>query len=493
MVFKILQSVYLIFTEVFSGFGFRGVKRLYSFVEFGLRLTLYIWLDHKDFRNDSFLFYLCSKVDPLLLITKEERDTKRAKWLLEQILSHGTTFIKLAQILSTRADLLPLVYMKELAKLQDEIPPFDNNLAFEIIRSELGRPITSIFAEIDFSPLASASLGQVYKGKLLDTNKEIIIKVQRPNLKELIEEDVFILKTIAKQIALYPKIARENDYSALLDEFLRVISEEIDYIKEGKHCDLFRKNFKGYYQIYVPKVYWQFTTRKVITLEHIHGWKVTEREKIIQAGFNLKEITKEGCNVYLKQLLTDGFFHADPHPGNLRIMEDGRLAFFDFGMVGYVSKDTQIKLVNTILHLISRDYQEVVNDFVSLNLLDKDFNRLDELASVLRPIYDARFGHGEDITTSFKQIIEDLAHIFYEYPFKIPVELALIIRALLTLEGVGHSLDPTFNVIKALIPFIQRYMFAKEGAWLREYLVDQVIKNGFTFSKAKELLKTTIG
>lgn len=489
MFLKILKSIYIATSEVQSKLGFRGVKRLFAFLSFGLKLSFYIWLDHKDFRNDSFLFYICSKIDPLLLVSKDERDKKRAHWLLGEIILHGTTFIKLGQILSTRADLLPLVYMKELAKLQDEVPPFDSNLAFEIIRNELGRPITSIFSEIDSVPIASASLGQVYKGKILDSDKEIIVKVQRPNLKELLEEDIFILKTMATEVAHYPQVARGNNYCALLDEFLRVVLEEIDYIKEGMHCDLFRKNFKGYYCVYVPKVYWQFTTRRVITLEHIHGFKVTEKEKIVQAGFNLREITKEGCNVYLKQLLTDGFFHADPHPGNLRIMEDGRLAFFDFGMVGYVSKEIQIKLVNTILHLINRDYENVVKDFVELGLLDRDFDRLDELANVLKPVYDKRFGHSGDITTNFKQIIEALAQIIYEYPFRIPVEFALIIRALLTLEGVGHALDPGFNVIKALMPFVQRYMFTKEGEWLKSHLVNQVINSGITFSMAKELLK----
>lgn len=491
MLFTILKSIYTVVLEVYSQLGFTGLKRLLSFLFFSTRLSFYIWLDHKDLRNDSFLFYFCSKIDPLLLASKEERDTKRAHWLLEQILIHGTTFIKLGQILSTRADLLPLVYMKELAKLQDETPQFDNNLAFEIIRNELGKPITSIFSEIDPTPIASASLGQVYKGKILDTEKEVIIKVQRPNLKQLLEDDVFILKAVAKEIVKYPKLARGNNYCALLDEFLRVVNEEIDYIKEGKHCDLFRKNFKGYYRVHVPKVYWQYTTRKVITLEHIHGFKITEKEKIIKAGFNLREITKEGCNVYLKQLLTDGFFHADPHPGNLRIMDDGRLAFFDFGMVGYISKETQIQLVNTILYLINRDYANVIKNFIELGLLDKNFDRADELANKLRPIYDERFGHTGDLTTNFKQIIEDLAHIIYEYPFRIPVELALIIRALLTLEGVGHALDPGFNVIKALIPFIQRYMFTKEGGWLKNHIVSQIMNNEITFKNAGELLTAT--
>ena len=216
---KIIKSIYLVYLEVYPKLGLNGLRRLFSFMRFGFQVGFYIWLDHKDFRNDSFLFYLCCKFDPLLLVPKKERDTERAHWLLEQILLHGTTFIKLAQILSTRADLLPLVYMKELAKLQDEIPPFDNDLAFEIIRNELKRPITSIFSELDNVPFASASLGQVYKGKLIDSDREVIVKVQRPNLKQLIGEDVFILKAIAKQISDYPQIARGNDYCGLLDEF----------------------------------------------------------------------------------------------------------------------------------------------------------------------------------------------------------------------------------------------------------------------------------
>ena len=487
MIFKFIKSLYSVLYEVHSFLGWRGVKKLYSFIKFALRVAFYIYLDHTSFENRSFAFYLFTKIDPLLLVSKEKRDEERAKWVLEQIVVRGTTFIKLGQILATRADLIPLVYMKELAKLQDEVPPFDNELALKIIASELKRPLTSIFAEISPEPIASASIGQVYKAVLQDSNREVIVKVQRPDLKQMVEEDVFILKVVAKEIAKHPALARGNDYCALLDEFLRVVNEEIDYIREGKNCDLFKKNFRSYYAVYVPKVYWQYTTRKVITLEHIHGWKVTDVEKIKKAGFNLKEITREGCNVYLKQLLTDGFFHADPHPGNLKIMEDGRLAFFDFGMVGHVSKETQLNLVNTILYLINRDYKGVVNNFVLMGLLDKNFPELDKVASALQPVYDARFGHSGDISASFKQIIEELAHIVYEYPFRIPTEFALIIRALLTLEGVGHALDPGFNVIKALIPFVQKYIFSSEGSWLRDHLVIQ-IKKGLTFSNANELL-----
>lgn len=488
MIFKTIKSLCLICQEVFSTYGFNGLKRLISLTRFGLQITFYIWLDHKDLRT-GFLFYLCTKIDPLLLVSKQERDKARAKWLLEQIIIHGSTFIKLGQILAARADLIPLVYMKELAKLLDEVPPFDNDLAFKIIRKELSKPMSSIFTDIDITPVASASLGQVYKARLIDTNKEVIIKVQRPNLKEQMEEDVFILKAIAKEAMKYPKISRGSNYVELLDEFLKVLSEEIDYIKEGKNCDSFRKNFKGYHKILIPKVYWQYTTRKVITLEHIHGFKVQEKEKIIKAGLNLSEITKEGCSVYLKQLLVDGFFHADPHPGNLRIAEDGRLAFFDFGMVGHISKVTQKKLVNTLINLINRNYKEVVNCFISLGLLGKDFDRKDELAKALQPIYDQRFGYTGDISTNFKEILEALADVVYEYPFKIPVELALVIRALLTLEGLGHTLDPGFNVIKALIPFVQKYIFSKEGSWIREQVMDQIQLNGMKSVTAKELLK----
>ncbi len=488
MIFEIIKSFCLITTEVFKSYRLSGLKRLFSIMLFGVQIYVYI-LQNNQTSKQSFLLSLLKKYDPFLEFPPAERDKRKAKWLLEKIISFGSTFIKLGQILATRADIIPLTYMKELAKLLDEVPPFDSSLAFEIINSELNRPAHSIFSEIDSYPIASASLGQVYRAKLIDSDRDVIIKVQRPNLKEIIERDVFILKAIAKEAAKYPEISRGNDYCELLDEFLRVINEEIDYIKEGKSCDLFRKNFKGFYQVHVPKVYWQYTTKRVITLEHIHGFKISEKEKILNAGLSLKQITKEGCNVYLKQLLTDGFFHADPHAGNLRIMPDGRLAFFDFGMVGYVSKDLQVKLVNTLLKLMNRDYVGVINCFISMGILDKDFSRKEELANVLKPIYDERFGHNGNISTNFKEIIEALANIVYEYPFRIPVEFALIIRALLTLEGVGHTLDPGFNVIKALIPFIQKYIFAKEGTWLRDHLVSQVTENNLFFKGVEELTK----
>lgn len=488
MFFNYIKSLYITYREVFLKLGFKGVKRLYVILSFAFKLSLYIYFEHKDFFRSNLLIKISAKLDPLLQLPKEERDLKRAKWVLEQILILGSTFIKLGQIMSTRADIIPLVYMKELARLQDDVPPFDNDLAFEIIQNELKKSINSVFSEISPSPIAAASLGQVYRGKLLDSNKDVIIKVQRPNLQEIIKDDVFILKILAKEIKKYPELDKGNDYESLLDEFLRVLHEEIDYIQEGKNCDLFRKNFKGYFRVYVPKVYWQFTTRKVITLEYIEGYKVTDREKMLLAGMSLKEITREGCNIYLKQLLTDGFFHADPHPGNLRIMEDGRLAFFDFGMVGYVSKEMQMKLANTMLHLISKDYKGVVDDFVAMGLLDKNCAHLDDVAKDFQPIYDARFGQSLEIDTSFKQILEDMAAIIYKYPFKIPVELALIIRALLTLEGLGHQLDPGFNVIKALIPFIQRYMFTKEGSWIREHLTDEILMNNIGLKSIDLLL-----
>ncbi len=493
MVTSYIKSLVKVFKEVFSELGISGVKRLYAFLSFAFKLSLYVWFENKEFiRTNNTLFSICAKFDPLLKLQKVERDVLRAKWVLEQILNLGTTFIKLGQIMSTRADLIPLTYMKELAKLQDEVPPFDNDLAFETIQSELKKPISGIFSDLSRIPIASASLGQVYKGRLLDINKDVIVKVQRPNLQESIKDDVSILKIIAKEISKYPELVRGTDYLALLDEFLRVIYEEIDYLKEGKNCDLFRKNFKGYFRVYVPKVYWQYTTRKVITLEYIDGYKVTESEKMLSMGMNLKEITREGCNIYLKQLLTDGFFHADPHPGNLRIMRDGRLAFFDFGMVGYVSKEMQMKLVNTILHLINRDYRGVVDDFVSMGLLDKDSKDLDNVAKDFKPIYDTRFGQSTEVTTSFKQILEDMAEVVYKYKFKLPVELALIIRALLTLEGLGHSLDPGFNVIKSLIPFIQKYMFTKEGTWLREHLTDQFLTNNLGFKSSDSIIKNNL-
>jgi len=485
---KALKSIYIIYKEIFSKLSFSGIKRLTTFFTFAFKLSLYVWFENKDFLTKNHaVFSIAEKFDPLLKLPKPEREVKRAKWVLEQILELGSTFIKLGQILSTRADLIPLTYMKEFAKLQDEVPPFDDELAFKTIQEELKKPLTSVFSEIDKTSLAAASLGQVYRARLLDSNKEVIIKVQRPDLRDTIEQDIFILKAISKEASKYPELVRGTDFESLLNEFLKVLYEEIDYLQEGKSCDLFRKNFKGYYRVYVPKVYWQYTTRKVITLEYIKGYKITEKEKMLAAGMNLKEITREGCSIYLKQLLTDGFFHADPHPGNLRIMKDGRLAFFDFGMVGHVSKELQIKLINTMIHLISKDYRGVVEDFAGMGLLDKDSTNLDDVAKDIKPLYDARFE--SDNETSFKQILEDMAEIVYKYKFRLPVELALIIRALLTLEGLGHSLDPDFNVIRAFIPFIQRYMFTKEGAWIREHITDKLFSGTLGLQNPDLILK----
>jgi predicted unusual protein kinase regulating ubiquinone biosynthesis (AarF/ABC1/UbiB family) len=417
----------------------------------------------------TFLFYVYLDFRGWIKGEEKSREAKlrvQAQKLSDRLLSLGPTFIKIGQSLGTRADLLPIPYIDELSKLQDKVPAFSNQTAFAIIKKELGQAPESLFAEISSDPIAAASLGQVYRGRL-KSGEDVAIKVQRPNLATIIQFDLTVLRKIARYLnKRVPKLMKTNDWLGMLDEFERVIQEEMDYSLEASNADRFRSNFSDWSGLHVPKIYWEYTSSHVLTMEFISGIKVTDLPSIERAGFSAKKINELMHRAYFKQLLEDGFFHADPHPGNLLIMNNGKLAFFDFGMVGHISQQLQQQMVSAFFHILERNFDGLVNDLISLNFLKPEVN-VAEFRNVVKDMFERKI----DINlgdVKFKDLTYELGDIIYKYPISTPAAFTFIIRALMTLEGISIQINPTFNFLEVAKPYARDFIFRRESAHLRK-------------------------
>ena len=403
---------------------------------------------------------------------KQARLEKQAVWMRESLIDLGPTFIKIGQALGTRADLLPLAYVKELATLQDQVPAFPTAEAFAIVESELGRSLHEAYAEIDSEPIAAASLGQVYRARLA-TGEEVAVKVQRPNLESTISIDVAILFRLVKLTNRFFPRANENaDWEGMLREFHTTIFEEMDYVKEGRNADRFRYNFRTWRAIRVPKIYWSHTNTRVLTLDFIRGTKVIDLEGLRANRISPVKVNRLLIRTYLKQLLEDGFFHADPHPGNLLVMDSGHLAFFDFGMVGRISPKLQSQMIDAFFHVVARDVKGLGQDIINLNFLKPGVD-----PETVRPVVESLFTHYLNLRlgeVNFKELTYDLAEVIYEYPFRLPSNFTYIMRALMTLEGIGVVTDPGFSFFETAKPFAREFMLRREGRMFRKLIFDKL-------------------
>lgn len=404
--------------------------------------------------------------------TKQARLKKQAAWLREALIDLGPTFIKIGQALGTRADLLPLEYVTELATLQDQVPAFPTAEAFARIEAELGRPLHECYPEIDSEPIAAASLGQVYRARLA-TGEEVAVKVQRPNLEETISIDIAILFRLVKLTNRFFPRANENaDWEGMLREFHVTIFEEMDYVKEGRNADRFRYNFRTWRAIRVPKVFWSHTNTRVLTLEFIRGTKVVDIDGLRANGISPVKVNRLLIRTYLKQLLEDGFFHADPHPGNLLVMDSGHLAFFDFGMVGRITPQLQAQMIDAFFHVVARDVHGLGQDIINLNFLKPGVD-----PESVRPVVESMFTHYLNLRlgeVNFKELTYDLAEVIYEYPFRLPSNFTYVMRALMTLEGIGVVTDPGFSFFETAKPFAREFMLRREGKVLRKLIFDKL-------------------
>jgi predicted unusual protein kinase regulating ubiquinone biosynthesis (AarF/ABC1/UbiB family) len=391
-------------------------------------------------------------------ITEAKKASRRralAIWIRETLLDLGPTFIKVGQLFSTRADLFPSEYVEELAKLQDKVPAFSYEQARAIIEQDLGKPIQVLYQSFDPIPLAAASLGQVHRAQL-HTGEEVVVKVQRPGLLKLFQIDLAILKGIARYFQNHPSWGRGRDWLGIYEECCRILYEEIDYLNEGRNADTFRRNFRGQNWVKVPRVYWRYASPRVLTLEYLPGIKISHYEALEAAGLDRPELAKLGARAYLMQLLNDGFFHADPHPGNIAVSLDGALIFYDFGMMGQVKPITREKLLDTFFGIAQKDADRVVDSLVELGALAPTGDMGPVRRSVqfmLDNFMDKPFE-----AQSVAAISDDLYEIAYDQPFRFPATFTFVMRAFSTLEGVGKGLDPDFNFMEVAKPFALQLM-----------------------------------
>jgi len=403
---------------------------------------------------------------------KEIQQEKQAVWLKENLIELGPTFIKIGQALGTRADLLPLPFVKALGELQDQVPPFPNEIAFARIEKELGKKISKVYAEFDVEPIAAASLGQVYRAKLF-TGEEVAVKVQRPNLTGIIKGDIGIMAKIIRFAERFPSLNENADWAGMLRAFDETVHEEMDYAAEGRNAERFNESFKEWTNVHVPKIYWNATAKKVLTMEFIHGTKVVDLEALKARNVSPEKVNRLLIRTYLKQLLEDGFFHADPHPGNLLVMPDGRLAFFDFGMVGRITPELQSKMIDAFFHVVAKDPAGIAQDLIDLDFLKPGSN-----PDIVRPVVENMFQFHLNLKlkeVNFKELTYDLADVMYDYPFRLPSNFTYIMRALMTLEGIGIITDPEFNFFETAKPYAKEFMFKREGKDLRKLLTDKLL------------------
>ncbi|MGK7901900.1 MAG: ABC1 kinase family protein [Hormoscilla sp.] len=391
-------------------------------------------------------------------MTEEKKNIRRreqAVWIRESLLDLGPTFIKVGQLFSTRADLFPTEYVEELSKLQDKVPAFGDEQVEAIVGQDLGKPIAELYRSFDPIPLAAASLGQVHRA-MLHTGEEVAVKVQRPGLQQLFTIDLSILKGITRYFQNHPRWGRGRDWLGIYDECCRILWEEIDYINEGRNADTFRRNFRSCSWVQVPRVHWRYTAGRVLTLEYIPGIKISHYEALEAAGLDRKTLAQLGAKAYLMQILNNGFFHADPHPGNIAVNPEGALIFYDFGMMGEIQPITREKLLDTFFGIAQKDGNRVMNSLIELGALA----RVEDMGPVRRSIQYMldNFMDQPFENQSVNQISDDLYEIAYDQPFRFPATFTFVMRAFSTLEGVGKGLDPEFNFMEVARPFATQIM-----------------------------------
>ncbi len=433
----------------------------------------------------SFAFGLW--IDKITNSSKKNID-KRAVQIRNLLTKLGPAYIKIGQALSTRPDLVPPQFLEELAQLQDNIPAFSNEVAYQFIEEELGDRPEAIYAEISDLPVAAASLGQVYKGKLW-SGETVAIKVQRPGLADSITLDLHVMRTLCIWLQANFKQIRSNLVS-IVDEFAERIFEEMDYENEGRNAERFAELYGSMQDIYVPSIYWQYTGRRVLTMEWITGTKLTNLEAVAAQGLDATYLVEVGVQCSLRQLLEHGFFHADPHPGNLLAMPDGKLAYLDFGMMSQVKPYQRYGLVEAIVHLVNRDFDGLGRDFVKLEFLTPDTD-LRPIIPAISQVFNSSLGAaGTNIADmDFKSVTDQLSGVMYEFPFQVPAYYALILRSLATLEGIAISVDPDFKVLAKAYPYVAKRLLTDPAPDLRNSLKELLFKDGsFRWNRLENLL-----
>ncbi len=379
------------------------------------------------------------------------RQASQLRTALEEL---GPTFIKMGQVLSARSDLLPAPFIDELSKLLDEVPPMPFENMQSVLESELGKPYTELYASFDQTPIASASIGQVYAASLKN-GQQVVVKIVRPGALETFERDLEILTDIAEWATQHTGIGQMYDLRSLVDEFAYTVRNEFDYILEGHNADIFRKNFYGDLRIRIPRVYWELTTRRVITMERVYGIKINDLAGLDQANINRRVVAENLMHFALRQVFEFGLYHADPHSGNFFVQPDGSLAVMDFGMVGRLNPTTKKTFLSMAMAIQRTDTTLLADEFLSAGIYTRGINRRN-LVRDLDRLFE-QFTSGSLSEVSGVQVFTEAMSIILRHGLQLPSELVAMTRAITVAEGTGLMLYPGFNMFLFAMPYVTQF------------------------------------
>ncbi|WP_458121039.1 ABC1 kinase family protein [Paenibacillus sp. Z6-24] len=377
---------------------------------------------------------------------------ERIRLVLEEL---GPTFVKLGQLASTRSDLLPENVINELVKLQDQVPPFPGEEARQIIELELGMSLEEMLETFQEQPVAAASIGQVHLGKL-HTGEMVAIKVQRPGVSRVVQRDLEILQDLISLAKRHLEWVAQYNVEEIIEEFSKSMREELDYNIEGRNMERIGQNFEKDRRIHIPKTYWNYTSARVLTMEFVDGIHMGKPDDIVEQGLKLPDVAQRLVDSMLQQIFIDGFFHADPHPGNLLALRDGRIAYLDFGMMGRLSSDTKNGMAGFVIALLRKNTDSMVRAVMRLGFVPEDINMSalrNELERLREKYYDLPFSQ-----IDLGEALNEMFAIIRQYKIDIPTDLALLGKALITLEGVIERLDPSLSILNMAEPFGRRLL-----------------------------------
>jgi predicted unusual protein kinase regulating ubiquinone biosynthesis (AarF/ABC1/UbiB family) len=400
-----------------------------------------------------------------------ETRRRRARKLLDSLLTLGPTFIKLGQLLSTRPDILPPEYVKEFSKLQDSVPPAEWAEARAVLEADLG-PVDEGFESFDTEAISGASLGQVYLAT--HEGQQVAVKVRRPGVEELVEADLTVIRWSLPILIRFIDDAQSFSLETLADEFATTIRQEMDYEREARMLREIKSNFADNPDIRIPSVVDERSTGRILTMEYVPGTKISNVEELDTRRLDRTDLAETLQRAYLDMIVEDGVFHADPHPGNLAVQDDGTLVFYDFGMSGYVDPFIQDKIVDFYAAVAAQDIDAILDTLIEMGTLSPEADR-QVMADVMElAIADAR---GEDVEQyRVQQIVQQVEDTIYEFPLRLPSNLALVLRVATVVEGVCVTLDPEFDFISVATSYLREQGFIEEG--VREYVEDRVTEVG---------------
>jgi len=432
--------------------------------------------------------YIVEKVGIILPISAVRQSAKSddklttAQKVVMMLQELGPTFVKLGQVLSTRPDIIPGEYIKELKRLQDDVAPISFETVKRQIEEELGCSLCDIFLSFDETPLASASIGQVHRA-VLTGGQEVVVKVRRPDIEKIIAVDLEIILNLTRLVEKHIPEVRVYDPVAKVEEFAEAMQRELDFTREAINIDRFKQNFEGDNTVYVPKVFWEATSQKVLTIEYIQGYKISQLSEIAEMGLDISKIAEDSANAILKQIFVHGFFHGDPHPGNILIMPSGKIAFIDFGMMGRIDKYTKYKLADLITGVINKDTEKIVNVLLELSQTDNDLKVSDiqlDVGDLIERYYGKILKR-----INMSQLLNEVLTIVAKYKIMLPSNFAMLLKCLITIEGVVLEIDPDFNFFEAAKPFVKKMI---RDRYSPEQLFRKISKNLADFSKSLTLI-----